>query len=72
MWIDDNSNLADSMTKSKLSAALQRLVDENKLELGTMERVECMNDTNTKLNGNVAAEKKAALVSASECEKIHN
>ncbi|KAI1001416.1 hypothetical protein K3495_g6784 [Podosphaera aphanis] len=53
MWIDGNSNPADSMTKSKSSAALQRLIDENKLELGTMEWVERTNDTNdtnTKLN----------------------
>ena len=32
-WIDGDSNPADSMTKSKASTALQRLIDTNHIDL---------------------------------------
>lgn len=32
-WVDGNSNPADSMTKSKPSNALKRLIDENKVKM---------------------------------------
>ena len=38
-WIDGDSNPADSMTKSKASTALKKLIDTNYLELQTMEWV---------------------------------
>ncbi|KAI0995523.1 hypothetical protein K3495_g12655 [Podosphaera aphanis] len=43
-WIYGESNPADS-TKHKPSTALQRLISENELKLGTMEWVERTNDT---------------------------
>jgi hypothetical protein len=42
-WIDGDSNPADSMTKSKASTALKKLIDTNYLELQTMEWVERTN-----------------------------
>lgn len=39
-WIDGDSNPADSMTKSKASTALKKLIDTNYLELQAIEWVE--------------------------------
>jgi len=39
MWVDGNSNPADSMTKSKASSALKDLIDSNTLNLKVMEWV---------------------------------
>jgi hypothetical protein len=39
-WIDEDSNLADAMTKSKLCNALIKLIDTNIIELKTTEWVE--------------------------------
>ena len=38
-WINNNSNSADLMTKSKASMALKKLIDTNYLELQAMEWV---------------------------------
>ena len=42
-WINGNSNPTDSMTKSKASTALKKLIDTNYLELQTMEWVKRTN-----------------------------
>jgi hypothetical protein len=39
-WIDEDSNPADAMTKSKLCNALIKLIDTNIIELKTTEWVE--------------------------------
>ncbi|KAI1002385.1 hypothetical protein K3495_g5816 [Podosphaera aphanis] len=44
IWIDGNSNPAESMTKRTPSTALKHLVETNKLELKTMEWVQHTNE----------------------------
>ena len=40
-WIDGDSNPIDAITKSKLLLALKWLIDINRIELKTIELVEC-------------------------------
>ncbi len=39
-WVDKDSNPADSMTKSKATSALSRLIDSNKLNMKDVKWVE--------------------------------
>ena len=52
-WIDGDSNLADSMTKSKACQALKNLINTNKVDLAVIQWVE---------RGNQVAEKKGQEV----------
>jgi hypothetical protein len=48
-WINGDSNPVDTITKSKLSLALKRLINTNQIKLKTVEWVKCTTDNSINL-----------------------